>query len=732
MSEFLFRLGRRCARHPFRTMGVWLLIAVAVLGLRDSVGGEYEDNFTVPGVESQRATDLLEERFPEQAGKSGRVVFHVDEGRLDEEPARSAVVTVLEDLTEGTDVVGVSDPYDARGPTIAPDGKTGFATVQYTTLTLTEAHTDDALEAIESARDAGIQTELSGEIAAPGQEVESDETIGLIVAMIVLLVAFGSVIAAGMPIGVALIGIIIGLGGVGLVAGFTSVPETSATLGVMIGLGVGIDYALFVVTRHREELHKGLTVPDAVGTANATAGQAVLFAGMTVVIAIVGLQLSGLPAVTMMGYSIGLVVIVAMALAVTLLPALLGWAGHSIDRFAIHRRKDDRPGHETFSGRWAAHVSSHPVRYALLSFGMLLVLTIPVTQLRIGFSDDGNEPTEHTQRKAYDLLSDAFGDGFNGPLQIVVGTEGDPDSVQLVSDAVSADPGIAAVSAPMFNAEGDYAVLNAVPTTSPQDEDTSDTVNRLRDDVFPAALGESDSTAMITGQTATFEDVSTRLMERLPIFIAAVVMLSFILLMVVFRSIFVPLKAALMNLLSIGAAYGVIVAVFQWGWGKDLIGLDATVPVNPFVPLIMFAILFGLSMDYEVFLLSRVREEWVAHGDGRRSVVDGLSSTARVITSAALIMISVFIAFVPSTNMTVKMFGLGLATAVFLDATLVRMVLVPSTMSLLGSANWWVPKWLDRILPHLDMEAAPDVEMEQPSPAIGDGDVDDSELEPAA
>jgi RND superfamily putative drug exporter len=508
----------------------------------------------------------------------------------------------------------------------------------------------------------------------------------------------------------------------------------------MIGLGVGIDYALFVVTRFREELHGGLSVHDAAGTATATAGQAVLFAGMTVVIAIVGLQVSGIPAVTTMGYAIALVVVVAMALAVSLLPALLGWAGHRIDRLAIHRRHtDEREGHETISGRWAAHVARNPIKYAVGSLVALLLLTVPVLSLRIGFADDGNKAPATTQRQAYDLLAEGFGDGFNGPLQVVVELDrpNDVEAVAAVRGALASDAGIAAVSPPMFNEAGDTAVLTAVPTTSPQDEATEQTVDRLRSDVLPAV---ADSTgagaradALITGQTAAFVDVSARLTERLPVFIAAVVLLSFVLLTIVFRSVLVPLKAALMNLLSIGAAYGVIVAVFQWGWAKSLIGLDATIPVNPFVPLIMFAILFGLSMDYEVFLLSRVREEFVAHGDGHKSVVDGLASTARVITSAAVIMITVFLAFVPSTDMTVKMFGLGLAVAVLLDATVVRMVLVPSTMSLLGKANWWVPRWLDRILPHLDMEASPVVGLESgAAAAAAAAAADEAEVERAA
>jgi RND superfamily putative drug exporter len=528
VSQFLFRLGRRCARHPFRAIGAWVLVAFVVLSLSSRIGGDYENDFTVPGVESQAATDALEERFPAQAGETGRVVFHVDQGRIDEPARQDAVRAAIEGLAGGADVSGVTDPYDPRGPTVSADGTTAFAAVQYSEEVLGEEHADEATEAIQVSREAGIQTELSGEIAAAGEEVEGSEIVGLVVALVVLVVAFGSVVAAGMPIAVALVGILIGLGGVGIMAGFTSVPTTSATLAVMIGLGVGIDYALFVVTRHREELHRGLSVPDAAGTAIATAGQAVLFAGMTVVIAIVGLQLSGIPAVTTMGYAIALVVIVAMVLAITLLPALLGWAGHGIDRLAVHRRRDDRAGHETVSGRWAAHVARNPIRYAAGSLVALLVITVPVLGLRIGFADDGNEATSTTQRQAYDLLADGFGAGFNGPLQVVVELDqpNDAAATAAVRDALSADPGVAAVSAPMLNDAGDTAVITAMPTTSPQDEATEETVDRLRSEVLPAAVEGTDVDAMITGQTATFVDVSARLTERLSIFIAAVVLLS--------------------------------------------------------------------------------------------------------------------------------------------------------------------------------------------------------------
>jgi RND superfamily putative drug exporter len=513
----------------------------------------------------------------------------------------------------------------------------------------------------------------------------------------------------GLPIVTALLGIFVGAAGVGVLSAFIDVPEFSLILCAMIGLGVGIDYALFIVTRHRQNLHEGMSVEDAAGTAVATAGQAVLFAGTTVVIAILGLFLAGLPAISGMGAAVALVVAVAMAAAVTLLPGLLGLAGTKIDKLSIHRRTHvAKPAAETFSGRWAHHVGSHPVRYVVVGLVALCAIAVPALSMRIGVADDGNAPTDTTQRIAYDQLAEAFGPGFNGPIVVVVELPqaGGAAIAEDVRDALQADPGVAAVTAPTFNAGDDTAVLTANPTTAPQDARTDQLVHRLRSEVLPAVVDGTGATVSLTGR-AMVTDLTDRISSRLPLFIAAIVAMSFVLLLVVFRSVLVPLKAAVMNLLSIASAYGVLVAVFQWGWGAELIGLHSTMPINPFLPLIMFAILFGLSMDYEVFLLSRVREEYVATGDNHEAVVRGLSSTARVITSAALIMISVFGAFVLSDDPNGKLFGVGLAVAVLIDATLVRMVLVPAAMSLMGKANWWLPGWLDRILPHLDLEGTP-------------------------
>ncbi|HYD09825.1 MAG TPA: MMPL family transporter, partial [Acidimicrobiales bacterium] len=613
MSALLFRLGRSSARHPFRVLGLWLVAAIAVVVLQSSAGGEFDDSFRVPGVESQRAADVLKERFPSQGGQTARIVFHTDDGRLDDPNHAGAISTARSTLATGDDVTTVTDAATST------DGQTAYVDVSYAVDKIAGAHLEDALAAADGARDAGVQTELTGALALLDQEEPASELIGIAAAIVVLLVAFGSVVAMGLPIVTALIGLFVGASAVGLVSAVIDVPEFSLILCMMVGLGVGIDYALFIVTRHRQNLADGMSVEDSAGNANATAGQAVLFAGSTVVVAILGLAIAGLPALSATGVAVSTVVVVAMAAAVTLLPGLLGLAGTKIDKLSIHRKTYvPKPAHETVSGRWAGHVGNHPVRYAIASFIGLCLLAMPVLAMRIGTPDDGNAAVGTTQRTAYDLLADGFGPGFNGPIVAVV--EGNADDAAAVHAALAADPGIATVTPPFFNESGDTAVLRANPTTSPQDADTDRTVRRLRDEALPATGAD----VMLTGQ-AMLTDMSDRITSRLPLFVFAIAAMSFVLLMIVFRSVLVPLKAALMNLLSIAAAYGVIVAVFQWGWGNELIGLENTMPINPFAPLMMFAILFGLSMDYEVFLLSRIREEYVASGDNHRSVVRGLS-----------------------------------------------------------------------------------------------------------
>ena len=517
------------------------------------------------------------------------------------------------------------------------------------------------------------------------------EILGLVAAIVILLVAFGSVVAMGLPIGMAVLGLALGIGSLSLIAYLVEIPSWAPVLGSMVGLGVGIDYALFVVTRHREYLARGLAVEESVGRALATAGKAVVFAGGTVVIAILGLAVAGIPFMTAGGIAIAVIVLVMVTASITVLPAFLGVAGPWVNRLGLHRPSPTPGAPSRRWVRWGDHVARHAKAYVVAVPLLLLAAAAPVLAMHVGGADDGALPESRTERRAYDLVADGFGPGANGPLVIAVATSGDPGVVGSLRQAVAADAGIATVSAAEVDAGAGVATLVAYPTSGPQDDATWTTIRRLRSQVLPAALAGSPARAHVGGQTATFADAGDRVHRRLPVFVSVVVLLSCLLLTLLFRSLLVPLKAAAMNLLSIGAAYGVLVMVFQWGWGADLIGLESTVPIVSFIPMFMFAILFGLSMDYEVFLLSRIREEYLESGDNAASVVRGIAGTGRVITSAALIMISVFLGFVVSDDPTTKMFGLGLATAIFVDATLVRMVLVPATMTLLGDLNWWLP-----------------------------------------
>jgi putative drug exporter of the RND superfamily len=716
MTRRLERLGRASASHPGRTILIWLLVAVAV-GVAGAVaGGEFNDNFKIPGAQSQEAIDRLQSDFPQVAGSTNNeVVFHARTGTLGEPQYQAAIAAAIQNATKLTHVVAVVPPVP--GHTLSADGTTGFATVAYDLAAVDLKNGDFGLleDAMAPATRAGLEVEYGGDLVSLAQapNVGASDQIGLAVALLILIIAFGSVVAAGLPIGTAIVGLIVGLATVKLLAAFFNVPSTAPIIGTMIGLGVGIDYALFVITRHRENLLGGAAVVDSAGHTNATAGQSVLFAGTTVVIAICGLALAGIPFVASLGFATAVIVAVAVAAALTLMPAFLGLVGMRINSWELpwtkrHQAEARAGSHrETFWGRWADHVGRRPLRYAVISLAVLLTLAAPMLSMRLGQTDAGTLPTSSTQRRAYDLLSKAFGAGFNGPLELVVELPAQVDSAAVsarIASAVGADPDIAAVTPPTVSPSKRTLLLSAVPRSAPEAAATSALVKRLRATVLPKATEGTGATALVTGSTAVFIDLSDKIAGRLPIFIFGVVALSFLLLLVVFRSILVPLKAAIMNVLSICAAYGVVVAVFQWGWLKGLFGLQTTVPIVSFVPMMMFAILFGLSMDYEVFLLSRIREEYLTTHDNHFSVVDGLAHTAQVITSAAVIMVSVFASFLLVNDPTVKMMGLGLAVAVFVDASLIRMVLVPATMALLGDANWWLPKSLERVLPHLDIE----------------------------
>jgi len=725
MSRALYRLGRFAARRPWVVVGAWLVVAALVIAASGAFGRDLEDSFEVPGLDSQKAGALLAAAESDRAGLTAQVVLTpLDDGAtFDDSPeAQAAVAEVQAGLAALPDVLGASDPA------ISPDGRVALIRLQYPVIEALDVGDLDALKTFGSeARDGSpLQIEMGGDLFFAFEEPETgiSEMIGLIAAVVILLVAFGSFIAMGLPIGMALFGLALGISSMSLITYLIAIPSWVPQLGSMIGLGIGIDYALFLVTRHREHLARGMSVEESVGRAVATAGQAVIFAGGTVVVAILGLAVAGVPFLTAAGVAISVIVLIMVVASVTLLPAFLGLAGHRINRLGRRRNPPaDQRGVGPGWTRWGEHVSKNAWAYVIGVTILLLALTAPVLDLRLGSPDEGKLPDTRTERRAYDLVADGFGPGINGPLVIAVDIAADPSVVEPLVGAITADEGVAAVAPPEIDAEAGVATLLAFPTTAPEDDATLDTIKRLRAEVLPPLLSQSPARAHVGGQTASWADIGDRVTDRLPLFVAAVILLSFLLLTVVFRSVLVPLKAALVNLLSIGAAYGVLVMVFQWGWGADLIGLESTVPIVPFVPIFMFAILFGLSMDYEVFLLSRVRESYLLGHDNDASVIHGIATTARVITSAALIMISVFLGFVLGDDPTTKMFGLGLATAIFVDATIVRMVLVPAAMKLMGDANWWLPGWLDRLLPTVDIggEAGlPEPEMEAdpvPEPA---------------
>ncbi|RIK06427.1 MAG: hypothetical protein DCC49_11450 [Acidobacteria bacterium] len=703
-------LARRCYRRRWVVLFAWVVILIAVNFLAQSLGDAYTNDFKLPGLESQQAQQLLKERFPERSGDSAQVVVRADNGIMD-----PAVQQKLDDFFKQVGglehVTVVMSPYQVPQQQISPGGKIAFANVLFDTTAsnvprpvIKELH-----DLAEAATKDGIQVELGGpviEFAEP-PETGMAEVIGLASAVFILLIAFGSVIAMGLPLLTAIFGLGVGLALVSITAHMASVPNFAPQLASMIGIGVGIDYALLIVTRFREGLHAGLEPEEAVTTSIVTSGRAVLFAGITVVISMLGMFIMGLNFVNGLAIGASLAVLIVMLAALTLLPAILGFAGRSIDKLRVplfHRDESDI--RKSFSFRWSRSVQKHPWLYAGASVALLVVLALPMFKIDLGSADAGNHPESKTTRRAYDLMSAGFGPGFNGQL-ILAAELPDPSKLEVLNALaarLNQTPGVVAATPPMPNKEMNAAVLTVIPATSPQDHATKNLIEDLRTNVIPDVTAGTGVKVNVGGITAAFADLATHLSKRLPYFIGAVIGLSFLLLMMVFRSLLVPLKAAVMNLFSIGAAYGVVVAVFQWGWGKEIFGIAKTGPIEPFLPMMLFAILFGLSMDYEVFLLSRVREEYLKSGDSGNSVADGLAATARVITAAAAIMIAVFLSFVFGELRTIKLFGLGLAVAIFVDATVVRMILVPSTMELLGDANWWLPKWLDKILPSISVE----------------------------
>ena len=708
MHRLTRTIGAASARHPLRTLAAWAVLAVVVVGLAVTSGGRFADDLVAPGSESERAMQLLEERFPAASDGTAMLVFAADPGqRLDDQG--DAVAAAVARAERVPHVTSLADPF-AAGPagttaTVSPDGRVAFATITFDEPAL-DLGPDPfvALEhALAPARAAGLGAEVGGDSAFLNAESEQSgaEALGLLVALAVLLVAFGTVVAALVPIGLALVAVATGVGGIVLLANATEVSTVAPGVAAMVGLGVGIDYALIVMARYREQRAAGRDTQQAIATAMESSGSSVVFAGGTVVVAMLALVLTGIGVLASMGLATSLVVLVAVAAATTLLPAVLALLGDRLERGRLpHVRRRGATGstapEATTWWRFGHRVARRPCPFLVASVVLMLGLAAPALGMNLAFPDAGNEPTSTTHRRGYDLLAAGFGPGVNGPLLVVADlrTAGlDEGDLPRMTGQIAADPGVASVGEPVTNDGADAAVLTVVPTTGPSDPATSATIDRVRT-LLPAGVH-------VTGITAMTDDLNGQLTDTLPLFVGAVLLASIVLLMLVFRSVVIPLKAAAMNLLSVGAAYGVLVAVFQWGWLQDLVGLQSTTPIASPIPVVMFAIVFGMSMDYEVFLLSRIREEYVRTGDNSESVARGLASTGRVITSAALIMVAVFAGFVADPSPSVKMLGLGLAVAVALDATVVRMVLVPASMALLGRANWWLPRWLDRALPHV-------------------------------
>ncbi len=711
-DPLMLRVGRVSARHGWWVVLVWLVLLVGTTLGHRVAGGEYSDQFQLPGSPAQRGAALLAAHEPQLGGQSGQLVFTVATGTLQQHAAQ--LNTVRSQVAALPHVLAVSDPLSAA--TTSRDGRTAYATVQFDVnpTSLGSGYVSSVDTAVQPARAAGVQVDYGGVLGQAARPKASDalsELIGVAVAVTVLLIGFGSVYAAGLPIVTAGVGVATGLGVLGMVAATTTFASVSPTLGVMIGLGVGIDYALFLTTRHRQLVLDGVDPAEAAARSVASSGRAVLIAAVTVVIALLGLFASGIPFVGKLGLAASITVAVAALAAITLVPALLALLGRHIDR--RHLREpvaEGARGSDAADGgawhRYAERIERRPWQYLGAGVAVLAVLAVPTLSMTLGHIDAGADPTSFTDKRAYDAISTAFGPGANGPLTVVVALDGaQAESLTpALQTALSQTPGVASVSTPQPSPDGALLVATVVPTTGPQAAATDSLLSHISDTVLPSALAGTSAQGYVTGTLPANLNFRDRVAARLPIIIGVVIAAAFLLLLMSFRAPVLALKAAVLNLLSIGAAYGVVVAVFQWGWGGSLFGVSEKVPIESYVPMMMFAIVFGLSMDYEVFLLSRIRERWFATNENGRSVADGLSATARVITCAALIMTSVFLAFLLSSNVVIKMLALGLGVSVLIDATLIRLLVVPATMFLLGRLNWWEPPWLDRVLPRLESE----------------------------
>ncbi len=714
MTAPLYAIGGFCARHHWATIAAWIVLAAGLVVAGQSGASKTNDNLTLPGTDSTAATELLEDDLPEQAYGSNPLVFQAKRGASLTSPQyANAIGESVKRLGAMHDVNSAVDPLTPAGAAFLSEDRS----VAYSPVVLgvgpgelTEAQAQAILDAGKPAEAAGLKVSVGAYV---GQQLSKPDTgasdaIGIAAAIVILLFAFGTATAMVLPISSAILGLACSLSIVRLLENVVQVPSVASTLATMIGLGVGIDYALFIVTRHKLQLGDGMELRESIARSTATAGGAVVFAGFTVVIALCSLAFAGIPLVSTLGFTAAIAVVVAVAAAVTLLPAMLGALGPRINSLRVQFGKthpdDDEPRGWR---RWAGGVADRPWRSAIAALAVLVVLALPIFQLELGQNDVSALPKSTTARQAYDGLTQGFGPGVNGPLLVASEFESAAEAKEVLpglEKAISGASDVDLVSEPTLDKAGTDAVFTVIPNSAPWADSTVSLVEDLRETTIPQALQGTSASSYVGGQTAGYIDLATQIADKLPLMIAIVVGLSFIVLLLAFRSLLVPLKAAAMNLLSVAAAYGIVTAVFQLGWGSSLIGLDHAIPIVSFVPLLMFAILFGLSMDYEVFLLTQMREHYTQTGDAKRAVIEGLANTGRVITSAAAIMVCVFTSFVLNGNPLVKEFGVGLAVAIAIDATLVRCLLVPAIMVLLGKRAWWLPRWLDRLVPHVSIE----------------------------
>ncbi|RSS16229.1 MMPL family transporter [Streptomyces sp. WAC05458] len=708
-------LARWCVRRRLVTVLLWLLAFGGVAAAAGVAGSAYSNDYGVPGTDSDRASRLLASGFPGLDGDSDTIVWHTTTDTVRATGVEQAMTRTLDRIADLPGVAAVTNPYDdADAPRISEDARTAYATVTFEDASqdIDPAQARAVVDTAKAAGTDGLQVELGGGAVALTETPEGHlaEAVGVAVAAVVLFLAFGSLAASLLPIATALVSVGTAYAGITLLGHAMTVADFAPMLGTLIGLGVGIDYALFIVTRHRRGLKRGLTVAEAAENAVATTGRAVVFAGATVCIALLGMLILRLSFLNGVAVAASLTVVLTVAASVTLLPALLSYIGpRALSRRERRRLAEHGPEPELptgFAARWSAFVERHPKLLGALALVVITVLALPTLGLRLGTSDQGNDPQGSTTRQAYDLLAEGFGPGVNGPLTLVTEVGGAEDRLALdnLDASLRTTEGVASVTPVSYNSAGDTAYLTVVPESSPQSPQTSELVERLRAEVLPRAETGTALDVHVGGVTAGYDDFADVIVGKLPLFVGVVVGLGCLLLLLAFRSIGIPVKAAAMNVAAVAASFGIVVAIFQWGWGSELLGLGSAGPIEPFLPVIMVSVLFGLSMDYQVFLVSRMYEEWLETGDNRRAVRVGLAETSRVINSAAVIMISVFLAFVLSGDRVIAMFGIALAAAVALDAFVLRTLLVPALMHLLGGANWWLPRRLDKLLPRISIE----------------------------